>query len=136
MINRGPVQKDSFFSAFTVGIKTELFEAGEALAVGDFVAVNYAADTSLTKVYKANSGTATLLVVGVALEAAAAGSNVRVQVKGPCEVAKVLTGVAAGTLVAKSAVGGRANAKSGATERAVAVTLTAAAANLASVVIL
>ena len=134
MINRGPVQKDSFFSAFTVGIKTELFEAGEALAEGDFVGVDYSVDTSLTKVYKADADCQ--YIVGIATEAVAAGANVRVQVKGPYQTANVAGATAEGSLLAKGATPGQAGVVSAATDLPVAVALAADVANVAPVVIL
>lgn len=136
--NRGPVQKDSFFSAFTVGIKTELYEAGAPVAAGDFVAVNYALDTSLTKVYKADSGVAAQsVVVGVATEDAVAGANVRVQTKGPYATANVADAVsAAGTALIAGSTAGRAVAGAAHTDVACAITLAAAAGDVAPVVIL
>ena len=136
--NRGPVQKDSFFSAFTVGIKTELYEAGAAIAAGDWVAVNYALDTSLTKVYKADSGVAAQsVVVGVATEAAAAGANVRIQTKGPYATANVANAVnAAGVALIAGSTAGRAVAGAAHTDVACGISLAAASGNVAAVVIL
>lgn len=99
--------------------KVEIFIAGEAIAKGDFVALNFAetADGEKGLVVKKSdsSDTDTILVVGVALEEATAGDvsnnktkKISVCVAGLVDAANVDAAVVKGDRLVASATAGRA----------------------------
>lgn len=111
----------------------QVFLAGGAIAQGQWVALDtLAADSAraITVVQAANVAGGNGLVVGVAIEAAAAaGDKVKVVTRGYVEGASVTGGTAAGTPLVVDTTPGRADARAGAdTAGPCGVTLEVAAA--------
>ena len=87
------------------------YDAAEAIAIGDFVALNLAAtepDGNYgNSVSKSNSGTPLIQhAMGIAITTAAIGAEVIVQVEGRCDVANLPSNLGPGMMLASSAVAG------------------------------
>ena len=98
------------------------YDAAEAIAIGDFVALNLAAPEPGgnwgNSVSKSNSGTAAIQhAMGIAVTTAAIGAEVIIQVEGRCDVANLPSDLGAGRMLASSAAAGvpglRANTTGG-----------------------